>query len=482
METTGLLQRLPFPATWAIPAGLRWLGALVLCLLSAALSAAPQTLPLYTAYLDPPLDATSHGNLTAKLALWLSERSGGRYRFVATQMQRERLDAQIAQPAWAGAVAWANPRWFNDADQQRFLWTGPFMQDADLVVAQRSRPVEYLDEGRSLEGLTIASVAGHRLPDLDRLIAAGKIKRVDAQRELDALRLLQQGRVDAALVQAISTDYFRRELPGLERWLHVASQPRDTYWRHLFTAQGNEVLRDFLANQLTALEADPGWRGLLPTPPRQLRLVSVVARSSPYNQALRRVLDQAFERAGLRYSMTERPAERALIELRSGQFDGDLTRHERFGDLLPSLLRVQPAHSMVFELAITRKGGPQPTRKEDLAGMKVAVPRGFKRVEAFTEDLPQRQLVEGVDACVRMVVQRRVDVCVEPGYSSAEGLGRVPEGAEIEVRVLGRSDMHLWLVAGQEDEARRLGDALAKMERSGELGQLMGPFRRRPPQ
>jgi polar amino acid transport system substrate-binding protein len=473
-------QRASTRAAPAFTRRLQWLGALLLCLLSAALSAAPQTLPLYTAYLDAPLDATSPGNLTAKLADWLSERSGGRYRFVPTQLQRERLDAQLAKPGWAGAVAWAHPRWFDDVEQRRYLWTPAYMQDADIVVSHHRRPVEFLDEGRSLKGLTIATVAGHRLADLDWLISAGGIRRVDARREIDALRLLQQGRVDAALVQAISMAHFRRELPGLDQWLHVASQPRTTHTRHLFTAPGNEALRSFLASQLAALETDAGWRATLPSPPRQLRLVSVDPLSSPYNQALRRALDQAFERAGLRYSLTERPGERAVLELRAGQFDGDITRHQRFGELVPGLLRVEPPHSLIFELAITRRGGPRVVRREDLAGLRVAVPRGFKRVEAATEGLPQRQLVEGVDACVRMVVQGRVDVCVEPGYSSAAGLGQVPEGAEVDVHVLSTSNMYLWLRPGQENEARRLGEALAQMERSGELDQLMGAFRRRP--
>jgi polar amino acid transport system substrate-binding protein len=455
-----------------------WVAAVALGLLGAPLWAAPQTLPLYTSYLDAPLDARSPGNLTARLAHWLSERSQGRYLFLPTQLPRPRLDELIARPGWAGAVVWANPYWFDDADQRRFLWTRAFTQDADLVVSDRRRPVEYLHEGRSLEGLSIASVAGHRLRDLDRLAAAGRLRRVDAPRELDGLLLLQQGRVDAALVQAISMDSFRRELPGLDGWLHVAAQPRDTFGRHAFTARGQEALRDFLARQLPALDTDPEWRGVLPQPPRQLRLVSVDRLSSGYNQALRRLLDRMFERAGLRYALTERPAERALIELRAGQFDGDLTRHQTFGEQVPGLLRVDPSHSTVYELAVTRRGGPQLARREDLAGLRVAVPRGFKRIEALTEGLAARELVEGVDACVRMVVQGRVDVCVQPGYTSTAGLGRVPEGAQIETRALSSGDMHLWLSAAHASEARRLGQALAELERSGELVQLMGAFRR----
>ncbi len=456
------------------------IAAMALAMLAGPLSAAPQTLPLYTAYADPPLDASSPGNLTTRLAQWLSERSQGRYRFVPTQLPRGPLDALVAKPGWAGAVVWANPVWFDDTRRQRFLWTPAFMQSADLVVSRREQPVEYLLEGRSLQGLSVASVAGHRLVDLDGLVAAGKLRRVDVPRALDGLGLLQQGRVDAALVQAISMDYFRQRLPDLDGWLYVARQPRDTYGRHAFTAPGQAALRDFLARQLPMLAADPAWRAVLAPPPRQLRLVSVDTLGSAYNQALRALLDRVFERAGLRYALTERPAERALVELRAGQFDGDITRHQRFDEQLPGLLRVEPTHSTVFDLAVTRRGGPQPARWEDLATLRVAVPRGFKRIEALTQGLAARELVEGVDACVRMVVQGRVDVCVEPGYTSTAGLGRVPAGAQIETRVLGTSDMHLWLGAAHADGARRLGQALAELERSGELAQLMGAFRRKP--
>lgn len=447
-------------------------------LLAGTVAAAAERVPLYTYYQDPPLDARSPGNLTERLARWLGERSAGRYQFVATQLTRPQLDALIATPGWKGAVAWANPLWLNDLERKRYRWTESLMLDADLLVSHRRAPLEYLDEGRSLLGRSLGSVTGHRLADIEWLIAQGRIKRVDAARQIDSLRLLESGRVDAAFVQAISLPYFRRELPGLDGWLHIASQPRATYGRHLFTA--HPALHEYLAGQVAAFASDPAWRPLLPGTPRQLQLVGVDSMEGDYYQSLRRLLDIAFERAGLRYALVLRPAARAAAELQAGRSDGDVARFPGYEGLAPGALRLEPAHSTMFHLAITRPGGPRPTRWEELDGLRVALPRGFRVAEERSRGHGRRELVEGPLACLRMVEVERVDVCLMPGFTPADWPGR-SAGSELQAHVIGSSAVHLWLRAGLEDEARRLGQALTQLERSGELDRLLGAYRQRSP-
>lgn len=466
-------------AAWITSCNTTWLRAALVALLPlacTALVAAPQPVPLYTQYPDPPLDAASPGNLTAKLAAWLSERSDGRYQFVATPLPRGRLDALLARPGWQGAVAWAHPRWFGDETRSRFLWSEPFVQDADLVVSRRQRPVEFLNGGRSLEGLRVGVVHGHRLPDLDWMLNQGLVHRVDVDSEMAGLRELQAGRLDAVFVQAISMPQFRRALPQLDSWLHVAKQPRDTFWRHFFTDRHQPALHAFLNQQLPALRADPQWRSQLPQQPRQIRLVVVDRLDSPYAQSLRKLLDRLFEEAGLRYALSMLPAERALLELKAGRFDGDAVRATSFAEHLGGALRVEPSHSQILHLALVRAGDARPSRWADLAGLSFALPRGLKLAEEMTRDMKGRQLVESADACVRMLSIARVAACVLPGFGSSDWTGR-EKGVRLVAQVLGSSPTHLWLRPGLDEEARRLSAAMLALERSGELARLMGAYR-----
>ncbi|MDM4766559.1 transporter substrate-binding domain-containing protein [Pelomonas sp. SE-A7] len=453
------------------------LGCLLLALAGLPVAAAPERVPLYTAYLDAPLDASSPGNLTAELAAWLSRRSAGRYQFVATSLARGPLDALIAKPGWNGAVVWANPRWFDDLDRQRFLWTEAFMQDSDIVVSLRRQPIDYLDEGRSLENFVVAVERGHRVADVEWLIAAGRLRRIDVTQAVDGLVELRDGRVDAVFVQAISLPHFRRQLPELDSWLYVAPQPRDTFGRHAFTARGNASLRNFLAAQLSVLSQDPAWRGRLPSPPRQLKLVGVDIMGSHYSQALRRTLDLAFERSGLRYALSSLPAERAVVDLRTARADGDMARGASYDRTVHGALRVEPAHSSILLLALARPGVAVPARVADMSSMRVAVPRGFKQQEELTRGLPGREIVEGLATCVRMVSQGRVDVCLMPGYSATDWPGRQAKGPQLVAHVMDSFDVHLWLRPGLEAEARQLSAALQALQRSGELARLMGEFR-----
>lgn len=447
-------------------------------LLAGPAAAAPERVPLYTYYQDPPLDGRSPGSLTQRLARWLGERSAGRYQFVATQLTRPQLDALIATPGWKGAVAWANPLWLNDPDRKRYRWTEALLQDSDLLVSHRRAPLEYLDEGRSLQGRSLGSVSGHRLADIEWMVAQGRIRRVDAPRQIDSLRLLEAGQVDAAFVQAISLPYFRRELAGLDGWLHIASQPRATYGRHLFSA--DPALHEFLAGQVKAFGSDPAWRALLPHPPQQLKLVGADALDGAYHRALRPVLDAAFEQAGLRYALALRPALRAITELQAGSADGEVARGPDLDAAVPGMLRVEPAHSIHLQLAIMRPGGPRPPSWQALSELRVAVPRGYRLAEERSRGFARRELVDGPGACLRMVEVERVDVCLLPGFSTADWPGRKAD-SELQAHVLSSYAVHLWLRPGLDEEARRLGQALAQLERSGELDRLMGAYRQRPP-
>lgn len=462
------------PARWALPCRRRCCEPQVG--LAAPAWAAAERIPLYTGYTDPPLDAQSPGNLTAQLAAWLSERSAGRYLFVPTQLPRPELNRLVEQATWPGVVAWANPVWFRDTEEKRFLWTRALMQDADLLVSRRASPVEYLNEGHSLEGLRVGAVVGRRLAELEWLIEKGRVQRIDAARQIDNLLALKAGQVDVVMVQAISLPHFRRLLPDLDNWLHVSKQPRQTYARRLFTAANQRGLQQFLDQQVELLTQDPVWQARLPKAPRQLRLLAIDRLDSPYFVALRTMLDVLFERAGLSYSLTAVPIERAFVELEQGRFDGDISRHSAFQEQLPGAIRVDPAHSRALHLALTKPGGPRVQSWQDLQSVQFAIARGFKLLEVRSSHLPGRVLATGPEACIRMVEADRVQACLTPSYTATERPGR-ELGINLEAQVFDQAPIHLWLRAGLQDEARRLSTAMTALQREGVLDRLLAPYR-----
>lgn len=455
----------------------RRLHCLATCLLlGAGLFATPamsaERIALYSYYSDPPFDAASSNNLTARLADWLSRRSAGRYQFVATGIARPALDALVQRPHWQGVVAWVHPSWFGQPPTPALAWTEPFMQDSDVVVSRTDRPVEYLDAGASLAGLRVCAVQGHRLPDLQWLLDAGRLQRIDAASEQACLRALREGGSDAALVQMASWTYWQRQNPDALNGLSLAHQPRKTYGRHLALAAGQPALQAFLVQQLSQLAQDPDWHGVLPSPPRQLRLVSVVPQQRPDARALRRIFDAVFEQAGLRYSVAWRPAERAVAEFAAGHFDGDMGRPAGYAASLPWARRVDPPYAQ-SSIVLLMNGKPRaPLGDGELRQLHVLVPKGYKLLELRAKALPHAEFVVSPLVCARMVRERRADVCLSLTDIGGRWIGQAQLGGSFHVQTLETVDLHLWLSVGLATEAQQLGQAISTLQRSGALERL----------
>lgn len=231
-----------------------------LCVQSSA--HAVEQIPLYTYYDEPPFALDQPANLTTKLANWLSDRSAGRYQFVPTQLPRKRLDLVIEHQAqWQGVVAWANPVFFHDPLQLKYLWSKPYMQDVNLVVSHRSKPVEFKN-ATSLYGLRVGAVIGRQLEDFESDIAQGKITREDANSVLSNLKKLNLHRIDATFISASSLGSYRQQFTDLDHWLYIAATPRGLVERHFFLAPNQATLLDFLNDAAVALPKDPQWKAL----------------------------------------------------------------------------------------------------------------------------------------------------------------------------------------------------------------------------
>ncbi|CUI04440.1 substrate-binding periplasmic protein [Massilia antarctica] len=198
--------------------------------------------------------------LNARLASKLNSLAGGRYRFESVYIPRRRLDVLLQNEKITLVVPWVHPRFFDDPGRTRYLWTGALMDDESLVVSSRAAPLEY-DGPDSLRGKRFGAPSGHRFPDLEPLIAAGDLTRVDVPQIKNALQMLVSNRrldftiVDRSALEALRNDPFMDAA-----LLHVASRPRTaSYERSMLVPLDKPELYRFLQGALEALRRDRTW-------------------------------------------------------------------------------------------------------------------------------------------------------------------------------------------------------------------------------
>lgn len=242
-------------------------------------------------------------------------------------------------------------------------------------------------------------------------------------------------------------------------------------------AAGSATAAQAAAGVPPAAAASASGEHTAPAAGAVLRLVSIVPLERPSMVAERALLDLAFARAQLHYTLEFNPPERALERMRQGSVDGDVSRAEGFEQFLPAALRVQPHLQNAFHFAFGRPSLPRLGGWADLQPYRVAYVRGFRTVEQRLSGAARRDATSTAQACLQMVELQRVDWCVlglprkgelPPDLSLVKPLQAVPIDA---------ARIYLWLRPEQGEAARRLGLALRQLEHSGELQALMAAYR-----
>lgn len=241
---------------------------------------------------------------------------------------------------------------------------------------------------------------------------------------------------------------------------------------HKSTADMKRLLARMTA-LLALLASQAGWAQQA----APLRLVTILAPDRPVMVAERQLLEQAFPRAGLRYTLEFNPAERALAGFQNGSFDGDVNRIATFNQSYADAIRVEPHVQNAYFYAVGQPGGALPASWQDLVKYRIAYVRGFKGIEIRTAAVSQREVTDSDEACLRMAQSRRVDWCVLP----AERKGAWPLSAQYGEPMVGALidsvKVYVWLGPQHKAAAQALTRALRDMDRSGELQKIMAAFR-----
>ncbi len=208
-----------------------------------------------------------------------------------------------------------------------------------------------------------------------------------------------------------------------------------------------------------------------------VRLVNLSALDAPNMVAMRHTLDVVFARAGLSYTIQYLPPERALAAFLAGQFDGDPNRGPQFNEFFPGAIRVEPHLRTAWYYAVSASPDVQPHSWAGLEGYRIAFLRGLHGIDLMTRHVAQREMPGSQDACIRMALIRRVDLCIVSSETADHWPLQEKYGAQAHAAVFAHLNIYLWMAPGQGAVADKLSQTMQQMAARGELQKLMGPYR-----
>ena len=141
---------------------------------------------------------------------------------------------------------------------ENFLWSAPFMLNEDVLLYSVDAPLEYSCP-EALYGKSIAAMQGFAYPALESHFGPDKIHRIDVASPYAMLELLDRGRVDAALVNRVETQWLFRNKPEIkpERFVMDETPCDSASYRFAFTKNGNwQSFIDTVNKALVTMQAD----------------------------------------------------------------------------------------------------------------------------------------------------------------------------------------------------------------------------------
>lgn len=202
----------------------------------------------------------------------------------------------------------------------------------------------------------------------------------------------------------------------------------------------------------------------------------VIARANAalHGLAAQGILEEAYRRAGIEFSIQELPTKRALIESSSGNLDGEMTRIPAIGDRYPTLKIVHPPIAYLRSGAFFRQGEElDVSRPEDLAPYKVGVLRGVLHANNNARFAGEVIILEEFDQLVRMLDTGRVDAIISsvmPFHVATARLGA--QNINPEPVVFQSIPLHHFLHEDHAVLVPVIGGILAEMTASGDLDAL----------
>lgn len=216
---------------------------------------AKENIVVYTYHNHPPFILDETKGLTFDVVNHLNENSDD-YNFVLKVVPRSRLN-YVLKP-WINKkcknvskrcasnwlVLWVNHKWGFGADSlENFSWT-PLFNDSNVIISSNVNKVEYITP-KSLLGMSLAGMSGHKYVGIDDLVNEGKIKRINGNSELENLFVVLSNRVDVTLLPKIAFNYYKKTNSEFEA-LHESKKAHQKYMRNIMTNNKDKKLISYL--------------------------------------------------------------------------------------------------------------------------------------------------------------------------------------------------------------------------------------------
>jgi len=246
----------------SIAALLQRLLSLLLFALTGASAQAGPVVPAFNYYLEPPF-VMAQGGLASDLVDYLNTRLEGEYRLQLVNEPHARLTrARLDRPeAFNGVLLFVHPRFVDDPNQTRFLWTAGMFRDSAVLVFPGTTPPVIRDFS-ALSGKLLGGIQEHRYRGLDEMVANGTLRRLDSPSESVNLRLLEKGRIDFTLMGASTFNALREELPPSTSLVSVTIPGEQSFQRHILVGSNQRELAARLSRIVNGMATDPAWRAL----------------------------------------------------------------------------------------------------------------------------------------------------------------------------------------------------------------------------
>lgn len=191
----------------------------------------------------------------------LLNQSQRQWKLTLKYLPRKRLQLQLDQNRLNGAVIGVNPLWFADKNQDKHLWTEHFMNDQDVIAVRGDSKIKYraLED---LQGLRFAVPRGWYFVGISEMIDQNRIQRFETSSDIQNLKLIVQGRVDATVVSFPTLLYFQAHMLPPNA-LKSLPKPHSQYQRRLLFPRTHS--KAFLELSEPILEAvnSKAWRKVL---------------------------------------------------------------------------------------------------------------------------------------------------------------------------------------------------------------------------
>lgn len=207
------------------------------------------------------------------------------------------------------------------------------------------------------------------------------------------------------------------------------------------------------------------------------KIVFSAIEKSSYATISERVLQEAYNRLGIKLVVNSLPAQRAISDANSGISDGELYRIKNIHLKYKNLLMVPIPVGIMEGVAITKNAALDISGWDDLASHRVCIRNGVKFAEAGTRNI-KAHAVNSNDQLFRMLGENRCEVIIIAHLTSIPlGLNFTKrEGTKIYHSVLQIYPLYHYLHKKNAKLLPSLSKVLKEMENEGVISKIRSDY------